>query len=474
MSVRIAALSAVLIIVALLLSTPASADWPMFDHDSARSGFAAGDKTITLGNVAGLHKRWVSKYDAAGDGAPIVLDNVTVSGKTEAVLFQETLAGTTYAVVAHTGVLLWSHTTSGPNITNSMPAADPSGQWIYAPGVDGFVHKFAVATGKEITGGGFPLRVTWSPNIEKDGTPLNVANGYLYAAVGGYDGDAGRYDGHTITLNLQTGSVAVTNSLCNKIHGLIKTPGTCNQRRSGIWSRGGVVVDPDSAMAGQVYASTGNGDFNANTGGSDYGDTVLGLSADGSTIQDYFTPSDYKLLGNTDTDLGSSAPVMLPRQASSDTPLMAVQWGKDGILKLLNRRHLGGVGGELQDYNLSDTFATAPAVWVDGNGMTWIYIGTRTALYAFNLVTNNGVSKLKPAWTAPAGSTSPIVANGIVFAADSGAVRAYNASTGGSVWASTRSSAGGTIGNVHWESPVVDNGWLYISDQSGDITAYSL
>ncbi len=455
------------------LCAPAAADWPVFDHDSARSG-ATADNGITLGNVGGLHRRWVSTYDANGDGAPILLSNVMVNGKSQAVLFQETLAGTTYALIAHTGALVWKHTTSGPKITNSMPAADPSGQWIYAPGVDGHVHKLAVATGKESTGGGFPLRVTWSPNIEKDGTALNVANGYLYAAVGGYDGDGGRYDGHTITLNLQTGQVAVVNSLCYNIHKLIRTPGTCPEARSGIWSRGGVVVDPDASMGGRVYAATGNGDFNANSGGNDFGDTVLAISPDGSTIQDTFTPTDYQQLDQGDIDLGSVAPVMLPRQPSSNTPLMAIQWGKDGILKLLNRRHLGGVGGELQDFNLNDTFATAPAVWIDNNGTTWVYFGTRTALYAFTLNTNNGVSRLKAAWTAGVASTSPIVANGIVFVAGPGVVTALNATTGAVVWASTRGSAGGTIGNVHWESPIVDNGWLYISDQNRTITAYSI
>ena len=461
-------------VASALFVMPARADWPVFDHDSARSGFAAGDATITLGNVGGLHKRWVSKYDAAADGAPIILDDVNVGGKTEAVLFQETLAGTTYAVVAHTGALLWKNTTSGPKITNSMPAADPSGRWIYAPGVDAHVHKLAVATGHEVTGGGFPLRVTWSPNIEKDGTALNIANGFLYAAVGGYDGDGGQYDGHTIAVDLSTGHVNVVNSLCYRIHHLIQTPGTCGQARSGIWARGGVVVDPDPNMGGQVYVATGNGDFDANTGGDDFGDSVLAISADGSAIVDSFTPTDFNQLDRGDIDLGSVAPVMLPRQPSSNTPLMAVQWGKDGILKLLNRKHLGGVGGELQDYNLNDTFAGAPAVWVDGGGTTWLYCGTRTALYAFTLVTNNGVSKLKPAWSDAIGSTSPIVVNGIIFAATSGTVRAINALTGGFVWSTTRASAGGTIANVHWESPVVDRGWLYISDQSGAITAYSL
>jgi outer membrane protein assembly factor BamB len=422
-----------------------------------------------------LHRRWVAKFDAAGDGAPILVSNVAASPfATQTLLFQETLAGSTYAIDAHTGAIVWKHTTVGPNITTAMPAADPSGQWIYAPGVDGHVHKLAALTGKEFRGGGFPLRVTWSPQIEKDGTGINVANGFLYATTGGYVGDFGQYDGHVVTLDLQTGQVHVVNSLCYNIHTLIRTPGDCPQARSGIWARAGAVVDPDPSMGGRIYASTGNGQFDANMGGQDYGDTALAISADGSTILDSFTPTDFQQLDSEDLDLGSTAPAMLPRQPTSNTPLMAVQGGKDGVLKLLNRQKLGGVGGELQDVNLSGGFLTAPAVWTDHAGTTWIFIGAEFNVYGFQLVTANGASSLVGIWTQPVRGTSPIVVNGIVFAAMGGAINAFDATNGNMVWSSAQRSAGGTIGNVHWESPIVAKGWLYCSDERGRLMAYSL
>jgi outer membrane protein assembly factor BamB len=462
-------------VLAVALPCSAAADWPMFDHDSARSGFNAGDTVITLANVGQLHRRWVANFDAAGDGAPILVSNVsTTASASHPMLYQETLAGTTYAINAHTGAIVWKHTTQGPNITTGMPAADPSGQWIYAPGVDGHVHKLDATTGTEFHGGGFPLRVTWSPQIEKDGTGLNVANGYLYATTGGYVGDFGQYDGHVVTLNLHTGQVHVVNSLCYNIHKLIRTPGDCSQARSGIWARAGAVVDPDPSMGGRIYASTGNGNFDANTGGQDYGDTALAISADGSAILDSFTPTNFQQLDSEDLDLGSTAPAMLPRQSTSNTPLMAVQGGKDGILKLLNRQHLGGVGGELQDVTLSGGFLTAPAIWTDHNGTTWIFIGAEFNVYGFQLVTVNGTSSLQGIWSQSVRGTSPVVVNGIVFAAMGGAVNAFDATNGTMVWSSAQHSAGGSIGNVHWESPIVVRGWLYCSDELGHLTAYSL
>jgi outer membrane protein assembly factor BamB len=470
---RIAAL--VVIVAALASPAAASADWQVFDHDSARSGFASTDRVITAANVGGLHRRWVATFDAPGDGAPILVSNVVISpGHMRTFLYQETLIGTTYGIDALTGALRWKHTTQGPNITMSMPAEDPSGQWIYAPGVDGFVRRLLPSTGIESPGGGFPLRVTWQPQVEKDGTALNVANGFLYAATGGYLGDGGPYDGHVVTLNLQTGIVHVINSLCIEITHLIRNTSECPQYKSGIWARGGAVVDPDPSMGGRVYAATGNALFNANHGGHDYGDSVLAISADGSALLDSFTPTDYQQLENGDVDLGSTAPVMLPKQSASNTPLMAVEGGKDGILKLLNRQHLGRVGGELQDVVLGDSIFSAPAVWVDRTGVTWMFVGTSSAVTAYDVVTSGGVSSLNKVWASPLGGTSPVVANGVVFAATSGAVYALNARSGAMLWSSTQQSAGGSIGGVHWESPIVEKGWLYMSDENGNLSAYSL
>jgi outer membrane protein assembly factor BamB len=455
-------------------TAPASADWPLFGHDPARSGVAGPDAGLSAANVGRLHRRWAIALDAAADGAPIELDRAGGAGAAgaRALLFVETTRGTTYAVDARSGAIVWKRTTSGPRITNSMPAADPSGRWIYAPGVDGFVRKYDALTGVEQIGGGFPLRVTWSPDIEKDGASLNVANGFLYAATGGYYGDFGQYDGHVVALDLATGRVRVINSLCSQIHHLIQTPGECADAKSGIWARAGVVVDPDPSMGGRVYAATGNGKYDANAGGADYGDSVLAISADGSAILDSYTPSDYQQLEDGDTDLGSTAPALLPRQTGSKTPLLAVQGGKDQQLKLLDRRHLGGVGDELQEYDLGDELFSAPAVWTDPHGATLVFIGTASAVSAFAVETVDGKSALRRVWSAASGGTSPIVAGGLVFAATDDAVNAFDAMSGKLVWSTAQPSAGGSIGSVHWESPIVDRGWLYVSDETGRLYGY--
>src|SRR5581483_1042544 len=245
---------------------------------------------------------------------------------------------------------------------------------------------------------------------------------------------------------------------------------------SGIWARGGVVVDPDPSMGGRIYASTGNGRFNAASGGYDYGDTVLSLSADGSRLLGYYTPRDFQTLQDQDLDLGSTAPVLLPREPRSRTPLMAIQGGKDGIIRLLNRAHLGGVGGELQDIQVPGaTLFSAPAVWRRAGVGTYIILGDSSNVTALRLVTDaHGVSRLQVAWNTPLSGTSPVVVNGVVFVASGGALSALDARNGRRLWTSTQPSAGGSIGDIHWQSPIAVDGWVYVSDQAGHITAYAL
>jgi outer membrane protein assembly factor BamB len=475
---------------------PASAglhDWPTFDGNAARTGSITADTTLSPANVGRLARRWVMSFPGdVADSTPILLARVKLAnGGTRALLFQTTRYGTTYAVDARSGAILWRFTSPSPEvpanapnargalITTSTPVADPSGRFIYAPAIDGQVHKLVAGTGAEVRGHGFPLRLTLMPDVEKDASALNLANGYLYATTSGYIGDRGPYNGHLVALRLGDGAVHVFNTLCSNIRQLplssqfdASSKTSCEQTRSGIWSRAGAVVDPEPAMRGRVYVATGNGNFDVNRGGANYGDSVLALSADGSRLLGYYTPPNYQQLDDSDLDLGSTAPAILPRQPESRTPLMAVQGGKDQTIHLIDRTHLGGVGPGLQTIRLPGAVLfTQPAVWKQPGGDTWVFIGDNGALVALRLVTDaHGASRLVRAWSVSGPSTSPIVVNGIVISATAGSVRAFDASSGRQLW----SSGPGSIGSVHWQSPIAVDGVVYISDQSGHLTAFAL
>lgn len=475
----------------------AATNWPVFDFDAQRSGVNPSESVLTPSTVSGLQRLWTAKLPEKSGGSPILLSGVSMpDGSTADLLFLTTTHGITLALNAQSGAIVWQQATGNLQVEGqpcqicSTPAADPSGQWIYAAGNDGAIHRYAVATGQEDTTPPWPVPVTLMNSYEKRSSALNIANGYLYVALSGYDGDFGPYVGHLVSIRLDDGSSQVFNFLCSNERQLLASPAvvqnppaSCTQREAGVWARGGVVVDQSGGPTdSSIFATSGNGPFDANNGGFDYGDSVVRLSGDGSQLQDSFTPSNYAALDAGDIDLGSAAPVLLPVQSQSTTPYLLVQGGKDSILRLVDRTHLGGAGGELQDLDLKagDIFA-APVAWQDPEGNdpsgnnTWLFVDTNSDLFGLRVITDSsGKTALQQAWHASSGGTSPIVAGGVLYVARSNAIVARDPHTGQVLWSSRQSSAGGSIGNVHWQSPIVVNGRLYMTDESGVVSAYGL
>src|SRR5579884_3204715 len=298
--------------------------WPAFDGGGSRSGINADESILTPSNISGLTRIWQQTLPGVVDSSPVELPNVKTAGGTKTLLFVTTLQGSLLAIDAATGNLVWRQNTYGPKITNSSPAIDPSGKYVYSYGIDGRVHKYAIGSGSEITSGGWPETMTLMTDVEKGSSALNIGNGYLYVTTSGYIGDGGHYEGHVVAVNLATGNKTDFNSLCANIRQLLDDAPTdanyCPDIQSGIWARAGAVIDP---VTGNVFVTTGNGPYNANVGGYDYGDTVIELSPDLTKVIDTYTPLNYVSLNENDTDLGSAAPVMLPKQAGSSTPYMA-------------------------------------------------------------------------------------------------------------------------------------------------------
>lgn len=446
--------------------------WPVFDVDPSRSGVNPHEQRIGPANVARLVVLWRQHLPGVADSSPVYH-----AGR----LFLALRNGGLVALAADTGRQLWHVQTFGPKITNSSPALDPTGSAVYAYGLDGFVHQYSAASGQETTGGGWPVKISNLTSVEKESSALNLANGKLYVTTSGYLGDQGHYDGHLVVVDLRSGAATVFNTLCSNLRRLLidqpGQPGYCNSVRSGVWARAGAVVDP---LSGNVLITTGNGPWNGTT---DWGDSVLELSGDGRQLLDSYTPTNQQELNDRDLDLGSTAPALLPRQAASQTPLLAVQGGKDGELRLLNRRNLSGrgrpgqLGGELQIVDAPGRCGvfTTPAVWTASDGSTWLFVTTACGLAGFTLSTDaTGRSRLSQRWQVETGGTSPVVANGLLVVAHGQAVEARDPSTGRLLWTSRETGADGTIGPIHWESPIVVDGRLFIADEDGNLTAFGL
>jgi hypothetical protein len=105
----------------------------------------------------------------------------------------------------------------------------------------------------------------------------------------------------------------------------------------GIWlSDTGPAVDSE----GNLYVPTGNGTFDATSGGRDYGDSVLKLDGSSLAIRDYFTPFDQADILAGDSDVGSSGPTLLPDQPGPHRHLL-LQPTKHSMLYVIDRDQMG-------------------------------------------------------------------------------------------------------------------------------------
>ncbi|HVT17533.1 MAG TPA: PQQ-binding-like beta-propeller repeat protein [Thermoanaerobaculia bacterium] len=487
------ALAPTLVVAAVCATVAAAApeaaaqtDWPQFGFDAQHSGVNPRETAIGAGNVATLQRLYHAFLPDTVDGAPAFLSQVSTPGGVRDLLFMTTTDGRLLAADAATGNVVWEkRPASGPRYTTSSPAIDPSRQFVYSYGLEGMVHKYRVGDGGEVTGGGWPQLATLKPDVEKGSSALAVATSasgrsFLYVANGGYPGDQGDYQGHLTAIDLATGSQRVWNAACSDQHVHFVEHGSpdCPSVQTAIWSRAPVVYDP---AGDRIFMATGNGLYDASAGGHDWGDSDFSLRPDGTgngaLPLDSYTPSEYAALDSSDTDLGSTAPALLPAPANSRIAHLGAQSGKDGMIRLLNLDDLSGMGGpghvsgEIQKLRVPQGggVLTAPAVWRGADAGIWLFVANGSGISGLQLTADGaGNPSLAPRWTQSGGCTSPVVANGVVFCAGQGAVRALDPASGGELWRDEG------VGVIHWQSPIVVNGRLYLTDNQGALWAYRL
>jgi outer membrane protein assembly factor BamB len=442
-------------------ASAADSDWLRFDFNAQRSGVGPARTEITGRNLAQLKLRRIA-IDGTVDSSPIELHAVKVAGRTRDAAIVTTTYGRTIALDPANGKKLWEFTPAdirryegSAQITTATPIADPDRRFVYAASPDGRIHKLRIGSGHEVRSGGWPARVTADPTKEKIASALNISGGSVIVVTGGYVGDAPPYQGHVVTIDRATGRVsAVWNSLCSNRDHLIDPPASCPASDSAIWARSGAVIEPGS---GRILVATGNAPFDGST---DWGDSVLELSRDGHRLLHNWTPTDQAQLNASDGDLGSTSPALLPKV---DGLALAVQGGKDGILRLLDLDRLDGtpggagsrLGGELQRIpapGSADVF-TAPVVWSQG-GRPYVFVadGAGTAAY----VLSGSTPRLHVAWQSTAGGTSPVLAGGLLYVFNpAGSLNVYEPTSGREL-ISLPAAPG------HWNSPIVTGGRVIV------------
>jgi hypothetical protein len=290
-----------------------------------------------------------------------------------------TEADNVYGLDAATGAIVWQKSLGKPVPLSSMPCGniDPYGvtgtpvidyaartlylSALVTPDGQGTTKQqlaFALSIDDGTIRTGWPVDV--GAKASSNGLSFDVAHtgqrgalllqsGYVYIPYGGLYGDCQPYHGWV---------VAISQGDPTKVLAWA-TPAA----GGGSWMPGGVASDGTS-----LFISTGNTAGANNWSG---GDAVIQL-ASGDTfgaITAYFAPSNWKMLDNTDLDLGT-APVVFDLFGSTPSALV-LAFGKDGNAYLLDRGNLGGVGRALSatannDYTLhvaSDEIISAPVVY---------------------------------------------------------------------------------------------------------------
>jgi len=277
------------------------------------------------------------------------------------------------------------------------------------------LHALDIVTGAEKFGGPTPIQasvpgtgwnsvngtVSFSADLEMNRPGLLLSNGIVYMAFGSYANDQGLYHGWLLGYDAQTLQQTYA-----------YTP-SANADAAAVWGGGGSVAADDQ---GNIFIATGNGAFDANTGGIDFGDSFLKLTPNASTLNvtDYFTPYNQDTLNSNDDDLNSGGVTLLPDQPGNN-PHQAVVAAKDGNLYVLNRDSLGQIHASdnsqaLAVFHVGQAWSSA-SYW-NAN----VYIATAYHYMNSYPITNGTISSTAKSSTAISwfypGATPVISANG--------------------------------------------------------------
>jgi outer membrane protein assembly factor BamB len=369
-------------------ATPtATSAWAAYHHDAARTGVA--DDQAPIGQV---HKIWETPaLDGDVYAQPLVIGDHVIAA---------TEGNSVYALDAASGTQVWRAQLGTPvdggslpcgNIDPSgitgTPVADTSANTLYV------VAFLAAGTHHEL----FALdlangAVRWhrpidSPGlagrIEQERGALTIVGGRVYVPYGGLFGDCGSYKGDIV-------------SVATDGQGDLASYTVPTTREAGIWHPGGPATDSN----GDLWVSTGNSASSGST--FDYGNAVIRISAQLMAV-DYFAPTDWARLNSSDTDLGSIGPALV----GTDRVVAA---GKSGIAYLLDRQHLGNIGGSITSKQACNggAFGTAAVL-----GRT-VYLPCTDALVALGTEGD----RLVQAWRRPGQAGPPIVAGNLVWVLD--------------------------------------------------------
>jgi hypothetical protein len=502
-----------------------------YHNDNLRTGQNLSETVLTLSNVNQNQFGKLFSYptDGMAFASPLYVANVSIPGQGyHNVVYVATENDSVYAFDADgvTTTPLWHVSFLSSGVTTvpcadtgecgdiltqigitSTPVIDQTGGTIYVvaatkEGASTWVqrlHALDITTGAEKFGGPVVLQASvpgtgsgssggnlaFDPLRENQRPGLLLTGGVVYIAFGSH-GDNSPWHGWVLAYNATT------------LQQTMVYNATPNGNGGGIWQGGGGLA---TDATGDLYYVTSNGDFDVNTGGVDYGDSVQKLSPAGVVV-DYFTPHDQLSMSTNNLDLGAGGPVMLVDQTTGPYPHLLITAGKGGTIYVVNRDNLGHYNASNDSQIVQSLINALPnGTAENGNFSTpvffngYVYFGAvNDVIRAFQL-TNGQLSTTPTSQSAAIygvrGASFAISANstsnGILWAlqnngasADNdvgnpGVLFAYNADNlATELYDSSQAGSRDTLDNaVKFSIPLVANGKVFVAGQT-QLTAFGL
>ena len=490
-----------------------------YHNDNSRTGQNLNESVLSPANVTQSKFGKLFSYPLDGQvfAQPLYVYKVPIDGQNHNVIYVATEHDTVYAFDADNKAssALWSVSflNSAEGVT-PIPSSDldspinPEIGVTSTPVIDGnsgtlyvlaatkengnYVHRLHaldITSGAEKFGGPVVIQgsvpgsgsgssngqITFQTKIQLQRPALLLSKGVIYLAWASYN-DHGLYHGWVMAFDAST------------LHQIAIWNDTPNGERGGIWQSGcGLSAD----SAGNVYVATGNGTFDAYAGGTNYGDSFIKLTLNGSSLSvtDYFTPFNQQTLSDEDSDLGSSGLVLLPDQAGVN-PHLGISAGKEGKIYLVNRDHLGKFQSDNDSQivqSIPDALGTTPDDRNFSSAVYWngsvYFVGNTDAIKQFQL--NSGLLSTSPVsqsshqfgYTGTSSISANGSGNGILWTMEAGGsvLHAYDATNlANELYNSKQAGSRDFFGSaIRFNPPTVANGKVYVAGQT-EIAVFGL
>jgi hypothetical protein len=434
------------------------------------------DSAFTPGNAANLVRDLNFNGTIVGNvyAQPLYIEG----GANGPMIIVVTASNNIYALNATTGSVIWSRTDIGPAVTSGLPCGNinPAGT-IGTPVVDlasrslffdalidgvtkkHFIYSLNVDTGATNTGWPVDVNATAMYNgiifnslVQEERGALAFVNGHVYVPYSGWNGDCGSYHGWVVGVQANNPSTGV---------GAWATTAS----KGGIWGHSGVASDGTN-----MFVITGNTSGTGGVWGG--GEAIIRLQTGpffSGQPSDYWAPTNWFSLDNTDTDLGGVSAMLIDVPGANPSQLVLAT-GKDSNAYLVNRDNLGGIALPVAQLSVGFSIGQSNATYTTTQG-TYFVFRTGSTLKAYK-ITATSPPTIVIAWTvSQSGQGSPWVTttdgthNAIVWvvgAQGDGKLHGYDGDTGAAIY--TESDV--MSGTRRWNTGIAARGSIYVANDN--------